>query len=771
MPRLTEQEQQDIIRYVEADKPLPDKYRFLLFDEKREVELVWNGKTSEVCNIVLPFQVIEQVDEPRAEKPEDTAKQMSLFDDRGRQLKGWTNKLIWGDNKLILSSLKNGPLREEIEAQGGLKLIYIDPPFDVGADFSMDIEIGGDTFTKKPNILEEIAYRDTWGKGADSFIAMIYERLCLMRDLLAEDGSIYVHCDWRVNSHIRIVLDEVFGSSQFRNEITWQRTGAHNDAGRFGVVHDTLLMYSLSGDNIFNPVFIPHSQEHLETRFNQVDQKTGKRFFAGPITAPGSGPQRIFRGKALKPPPGRHWSYAQDKLDELEAADMIYYSNTGTPYLKQFMDEYVDQGRRVQSVWIDILPSKTGKEIVGYPTQKPESLLERVIKASSNEGDLIADFFCGSGTTAAVAEKLDRKWIVSDLGKFAIHTTRKRMIGVQRSLKDEGKGYRAFEILNLGKYERQHYIGVNPNLREEQRQKQIEEKEAAFLDLILRAYRAEKTDGFATFHGKKAGRLVAVGPVNLPVTRLFVEEVILECRKKHITKVDILGFEFEMGLFPNVLDEARAKGIDIAPKYIPAEVFDKRAVEKNQVVFHDVSFIEVKPHVKKKTVAVELTDFSVFYSQDSIANAEAAIKNKGSRIVVEKGQIVKVTKDKDGVVTRDVLTKNWTDWIDYWAVDFNFESKREIVRVKKELSPEAQASLEGMDEAQRKLEMWEEVWTGDYIFENEWQSFRTKKDRSLEMKSVFHECESGRRKIAVKVVDIFGNDTMTIVEVTVGGKK
>ena len=171
--RLTEQEQQEIIRFIEADKPLPDKYRFLLFKDKREVELVWNGKTSEVCNIVLPFQVIEQVDEPRAEK--DTRLQMDLFslDARGRQLKGWTNKLIWGDNKLILSSLKNGPLREEIEKQGGIKLFSIDPPFDVGADFSMDIEIGGDTFTKKPNILEEIAYRDTWGKGADSFIAMI----------------------------------------------------------------------------------------------------------------------------------------------------------------------------------------------------------------------------------------------------------------------------------------------------------------------------------------------------------------------------------------------------------------------------------------------------------------------------------------------------------------------------------------------------------------------------------------------------------------------
>src|SRR5512145_2538065 len=222
MPRLTEQEQQEIVRYIEAGKPLPDRFRFLLFEDKREVELVWNGKTSEVSNIVLPFQVIEQVDEPRAEKPADTTLQMSMFDERGRQLKGWTNKLIWGDNKLILSSLKNGPLREEIEAQGGLKLIHIDPPFDVGADFSMDIEIGSDTFTKRPSILEEIAYRDTWGKGADSFIAMIYERLVLMHGLLADDGSIYVHCDWRVNSYMRLIMDEVFGI--FENQICWKRS-------------------------------------------------------------------------------------------------------------------------------------------------------------------------------------------------------------------------------------------------------------------------------------------------------------------------------------------------------------------------------------------------------------------------------------------------------------------------------------------------------------------------------------------------------------------
>lgn len=187
---LTDNEKRDIRKYLEADKPLPDKYRFLLFGEKREVELVWNGKTNEVTNVVLPFQVIEQVDEPRAEK--DVRLQSSLFDidPRGRQLKGWTNKLIWGDNKLILSSLKNGPVRDEIEEQGGIKLIYIDPPFDVGADFSMDIEIGDDKLTKQPTVLEELVYRDTWGKGTDSWTAMMYERLQLMHDLLANDGSI-----------------------------------------------------------------------------------------------------------------------------------------------------------------------------------------------------------------------------------------------------------------------------------------------------------------------------------------------------------------------------------------------------------------------------------------------------------------------------------------------------------------------------------------------------------------------------------------------------
>jgi DNA modification methylase len=404
----------------------------------------------------------------------------------------------------------------------------------------MDIEIGGETLTKKPNILEEIAYRDTWGKGADSFIAMIYERLILMRDLLANDGSIYVHCDWRVNSFIRVVMDEVFGPNGYVSEIVWKSgviKGARGKAKKFGKLVDYLFLYAKSENYIFNNVYKPYDLDSKHNKFIHKDKD-----------------DRLY---SRDTPLG---DYSEESIKEFERQGRIYVTRTGGRQLIRYLDEL--PGLTVGELWDDINPiNQVAKERLDYPTQKPEALLERIIKASSNEGDLIADFFCGSGTTMAVAEKLGRKWIGADLGKFAIHTTRKREIGVQRQLKKEDKSWRAFEILNLGKYERQHYIGVNPNLREQEKQQQLEAKEKDFVNLILHAYRAEPTEQFKTFQGKKAGRLVAVGPVNMAVTRLFVEEIILECRKHHITRVDILGFEFEMGLFPNILDEAKSKGV------------------------------------------------------------------------------------------------------------------------------------------------------------------------------------------------------------------
>ena len=435
-------------------------------------------------------------------------------------------------------------------------------------------------------------------------------------------------------------------------------------------------------------------------------------------------------------------------------------------------------GVPIQDLWDDLnAVNSQAKEATGYNTQKPETLLERIIKLSSDEGDLVADFFCGSGTTAAVAEKLRRKWIATDLGKFAIHTTRKRLIGVQRELKAADKPFRAFEVLNLGRYERQAYLNVGGRLSSEQRAAALDARAAEFRELILRAYKAEALGGDGFFHGKAGPRLVVIGPINLPVGRLFVEEVITECRKRGATRVDVLAFEFEMGLFPAVLEEAKQKGIELTPKYIPAEVFDKRAVERGQVVFHDISFVEATPRYAKGksakdklTLRIELTDFSVYYTQGALEAAIAALKEGKSDVVCEAGQLVKISKGKDGTVRRETLTKHWTDWVDYWAVDFDYQSRKEIIKIPTSVGHGDMAVLPGFEHGQQAMPLeFEERWTGGYIFENEWQSFRTRRNRELELLSADHAYDRpGRYTVAVKVIDIFGNDTMTLVPVNVG---
>lgn len=742
---LSDAEKRDLIKLIEQGKPLPEKYRFLLFADKREVELVWNGKTREVCTAILPFQTLEHIDEPRKEAIGE--RQLDALS--GKQMQGWTNKLIWGDNKLILSSLKSGALRRQIEDAGGLKLIYIDPPFDVGADFSMDIEIGGETFHKEPNLIEQIAYRDTWGRGADSFIAMIYERLILMRDLMHKDASIYVHCDYRVTAFIRSALDEVFGPANFINQIIWKRgrmKGAKAVSNQYGRNHDVMLLAARGESYCYNRQYIPYSDDYIRERYTK-DDDDGR----GPFTDQPIGTR------------------SAEAVAQMRKDRRIFKTSGGTERIKFYLSEM--PGIALDDLWLDIDEvNPMGAENLEYPTQKPEPLLERIIKSSSDEGDLVADFFCGSGTTAAVAEKLGRKWIATDLGKFGIHTTRKRLIQVQRELKAAGKPFRAFEVLNLGRYERQAYLNVSSNLSAKKKADALARKEREFRDLILKAYRAEPLPDAGFFHGKNGGRLVVVGPINLPVGRLFVEEVITECRKRGASRADVLAFEFEMGLFPAVLDEAKHKGIDLAPKTIPPEVFDKRAVEKGQVRFHDVAYIEVTPRFDKKNklaLAVELSDFSVYYSQGIAEAIAAELKEGKSEVVCEQGKLIKVSKDKHGIVSRDVLTKKWTDWVDYWAVDFDYESRKEIIKQAKSFGVEGE--LPGVIKDDGEFIDFEERWTGAYIFENEWQSFRTRQNRDLELASASHVYpKPGRYVVAVKVIDIFGNDTMTLVPLTIG---
>ena len=743
---LNDNDKNRIIELVKAGEKLPKEYIYKLFSDEEDVFLFWNGRKEDVTNVALPFHSIEHIDEPRKEKSKE-GNMGVLFDMRGRQTKGWTNKLIWGDNKLILSSLANGPLREEIEKVGGLKLIYIDPPFAVGADFSFDIQINGETAEKKQSVIEEIAYRDTWGKGISSYLCMMHERLNLMSRLLANDGSIYVHCDGRVNSYLRLILDDVFGNQNYRNEITWVRStnpkGSQHESVNFDVFTDYILFYAKSEDSYFNydEIRVPYTEKELVEKYKYKDEKG--RYYDGPIErsiSMGPRPTMVYEYKGYTPKICG-WRMEKEKLIKLDEEGNLGWTKNGKPFRKLRPED--DKGKPIGNIWNDIsVINSQADERIGYPTQKPEALLERIIKASSREDDLIADFFCGSGTTATVAEKLNRKWINADLGRFAIHTTRKRMIGVQRELQAAGKDFRAFEILNLGKYERQFFMD---NLTNGKRKA----KEDLYVDLILEAYKAKRIDGHSTIHGSKSGHFVHVGPLDVPVTQSRLLDIFEECRQKLYTQVDVLGFEFEMGLTPQFIQELKEKGVAVTLKYIPKDVFDPRAVEKGQAKFYDVAYLVVNIHQQGKSIQVELTDFVTHYTQDDIEDIQQSMR-AGNKVVIEDGQIIKIDKDKDGIITRIVLTKNWYDWIDYWAIDFNYQDKKETLKIKNESGVTI------------------ETWTGNYLFENEWQSFRTKKNPTLEFTSIAYEYkQSGTYKVMVKVVDILGIDTSKILDVRI----
>jgi adenine-specific DNA-methyltransferase len=320
-----------------------------------------------------------------------------------------------------------------------------------------------------------------------------------------------------------------------------------------------------------------------------------------------------------------------------------------------------------------------GGERVGYETQKPEALLDRVILLGTNEGDLVADFFVGSGTTAAVAEKLNRRWIACDLGRFAIHTTRKRLLNIPDC--------RPFEIRNLGSYERQRWRQESGNgaLR-------------GYLDTILAFYRAEPVEGFSHLHGRKAGRMVHVGATDAPVTIDEAEEVMDELADNGIESCDLLGWEWEMGLHDTIGERARRRGLDVRTLHIPREVMERTIQEADAVRFFELAYVDLDVRRQAHEAKVVLKDFAI-PSEDLIPQQ-----------------------------VREQITR-WSDLIDYWSVDFDF---------------------------------------ADGVFHSEWQAYRTKAEPVLATESDWHEYPGpGAYAIVVKIIDIFGNDTTKLAEVTI----
>jgi adenine-specific DNA-methyltransferase len=633
--------------------------------EINRTELVWPGKYDADGNlniapsVSLPFQIVERVNETKAARENRENRMATLFDVWEENPGGqnadsdWRNKLIWGDNKLVMESLLENYANK-------IDLIYIDPPFDVGADFSLEIVIGDQSIVKERSIIEEVAYRDTWGKGKDSYVPMIQERLRLIYELLAPTGTLVIHSGIQVNHHIRMLAEEIFSSQNVIDEIIWaygSASGGRAAGNKVIKVHEYLLVCAKNREKFtYNKQYTPYSQKYIKDWFKFTDE-SGRIY------------QRRQRGRD-------------------ESGNAIWE--------KQFLDE--SPGVALTSVWTDILQvyadpraykAGVASELTGYPTQKPKALLERIVKAFSNEGDLVADFFCGSGTTLTVAEQLKRRWIGSDIGRFAIHTTRKRFLDMD--------GCEPFEILNLGLYERQYWsnISFGEDLDGDGHVNLLE-----YLAFILKLYEATAITGGVHLHGKRNNAFVHVGSVSSPVTIQEIEDSVNECAAMKGTELHVLGWEWEMGLIDTLTNFAKNKGVKLLALQIPREVMETEAARKGQVKFFELSYLETS--IKGKN---EDGDYICILEDFVIPNPELVPDEIREKV------------------------KTWSDYVDYWAVDWNFQND---------------------------------------TFMPKWMDYRTKQDRSLSLKSGKHKFDKpGDYNVMVKVVDIFGNDTTKIVALKV----
>lgn len=611
------------------------------------------------------------------------------------------SRLVYGDNLLAMASM----LAESPSLRGQITLIYLDPPFDSKADYRTKIVFQGESIDQRPNAIEQFAYADTWSDGTASYLNMVVPRLYLAKELLKNDGTIYIHLDWHVGHYVKIAADEIFGKDAFLNEIVWQRTGAHNDAGKFGVIHDTLYAYVKTDDHVFNPTFVPHSAEHLQTRFNQIEPETGRRFFAGPITAPGSGPSRLFRGAEIAPPPGRHWSYAQENIDDLERKNKIYYSSTGTPYLKQYMDEYVEQGRRIHTVWTDILPPKTGAEILGYPTQKPEKLLQRIIEASSNPGDIVADFFVGSGTTAAVAERLGRRWVAADLGKPACMITRKRLID---------QDAKPFLYQHIGDYQVEQ---MRSTLGSRFRIGDLAEIVLGLFGALPLPVEENPNKNMGRIQGSKT--LVLADSPN-KMTGLATLRRAIEIRDNLMggwDKVVILGWNFSPTIGHDI--EALGQGDRLEVLVIPPDLLDRlkkkgHKLKADEVRFSSLQYLKLGAVSRDQQGSNEALSVSI--ANYVLLSPEALNLDEANREKLQK------------IINTDPLAL-----IEYWSVDPDYDGE---------------------------------------VFRSVWQDYRGNTENDADSHRVVTTArltglpkKEGKRRVCVRVVDVFGFEAEATVEV------
>ena len=606
------------------------------------------------------------------------------------------NRLIWGDNLLAMQAL----LAQGYE--GKINLIYIDPPFASAETYYYDMEIENVDLTRQPSVLERLAYKDTWAGGIDSYLDMLYPRLQLMRRLLAETGSIYVHLDDHIGHYIKPVMDEVFDRGNFRNEIIWKRSAGHHDARQFGRVHDIILFYSASPKYKFRVQFADRDEEQDARIYRHTEPETGRSYCLDNMAAAGSGPPRRFGDKLLPAPRGQHWRFSQENIDKLMAEGRIVFNEAGVPKIKRYLDEI--SGHALQDIWTDAIMHITRK--TDFPTEKSEKLLARIISGSSDEGDLVADFFCGSGTTLAVAERLGRGWIGCDLAKVAIQVTRTRL--VQQDAKP-------FLIENIGNYQREMiYLSGG----------RIGEMQQVILKLYGATPRKDSVD-LGARHSPEDGilELVYVGYPDRPVTARKAEELARQAEKLDGTgykRLVILAWDYDYNYSSELENRLKAAKqpikTKIASRTIPPDIYDylKKAKDEDDIepLRGKVKFYE-KPYLRLTKPVVK-----------SVGKGKTEVTIGIERYVVFDLPVAQKEREK----LQELIKDNFAVLIDYWAVDWDYDG---------------------------------------YTFKSQWQDMRGngRKTKVVTTQATTKVATGKTYTIAVRLVDIFGNDAAGTVQV------
>lgn len=612
------------------------------------------------------------------------------------------NRLIYGDNLLAIAALLAGN-DETPSLRGKVDLIYIDPPFDSKADYRTKIMLPGGDIEQKPTALEQFAYSDTWQDGTASYLSMVIPRIALARELLSNAGTIYVHIDWHVGHYLKIAMDEIFGRDYFLNEIVWQRTFSKGASIKFGQIHDTVLIYTKTSDYIFNPQYKPHSDTYIKSHYGQIDE-AGRRFRLVTLSGAGKGPARMFGDKLIEPPPGRHWAWGQERIDQGLAEGKIVFTSTGQPNIKSYLDEM--EGSPILSIWDDIPPvNPASKELLGYNTQKPEALLERIIKSSTNDQSIVADFFSGSGTTAAVAEKLGRKWIATDLGKPACMITRKRLID---------QNAKPYLYQHVGDYQVEM---ARSTMGRKFRVGDLSEIVLGLFGALPLPVEDNPGRNLGRIHGTKT--LVLCDSPN-KMTGLATLRKALQLRESHMggwDKVVVLGWNFDPSIGQDIQGLNEGERLEVL--VIPPDLLDRikkkgKKLKAEEVRFSSLQYLVLgdirrTPSGSGESMTVELGNYVLL-------SPEALNLDEANRAKLQK------------VINSDPLAL-----VEYWSVDPDYDG-----------------------------EVFRSVWQ-DYRgnTENDDDPYRVVRVANL----TDLPKKDGKRRVCVRAVDVFGFEAEAVVEV------